>query len=68
MNHRAQICMLPDGQRLHLQDGPIDLIIQAFGAAEDVARALDPDLMRRSVGKRRDRERFAGEDCADRPS
>ena len=39
MNHRAQICMLPDGQRLHLQDGPIDLIIQAFGAAEDVARA-----------------------------
>jgi ApbE superfamily uncharacterized protein (UPF0280 family) len=39
MNQRAQICMLPDGQRLHMQDGPIDLIIQAFGAAADVARA-----------------------------
>lgn len=27
------------GGRLHLQDGPIDLIVEAFGAAEDVARA-----------------------------
>jgi len=31
---------LPDG-RLHLQEGPIDLIIEAFGAAEEVARAYD---------------------------
>jgi ApbE superfamily uncharacterized protein (UPF0280 family) len=31
MNSRAQIAMLPDGRRLHLQDGPIDLIIEAFG-------------------------------------
>ncbi|MFZ5780768.1 MAG: UPF0280 family protein [Pseudomonadota bacterium] len=29
---------LPDG-RLHLQHGPIDLIVEAFGAAEEVARA-----------------------------
>ena len=29
---------LPDG-RLHLQEGPIDLLIEAFGAAEDVRRA-----------------------------
>ncbi len=25
--------MLPDGRRLHLQDGPIDLIVEAFGRA-----------------------------------
>ena len=29
---------LPDG-RLHLQHGPIDLIVEAFGAASEVARA-----------------------------
>ena len=29
---RAQIRLLPDGRRLHLQDGPIDLIIEAVGA------------------------------------
>jgi len=28
--------MLPDGRRLHLQDGPIDLIVEAFGAAAEV--------------------------------
>jgi uncharacterized protein len=28
---RAQIRLLPDGRRLHLHDGPIDLIIEAFG-------------------------------------
>ena len=28
---RARGAMLPDGRRLHLQDGPIDLIIEAFG-------------------------------------
>lgn len=32
MNPRAQIRILPDGRRLHLHDGPIDLIIEAFGA------------------------------------
>ena len=31
--------LLPDGRRLHLQHGPIDLIIEAFGAAGEVARA-----------------------------
>jgi uncharacterized protein len=29
---RAQVCFLPDRRRLHLQDGPIDLIIEAVGA------------------------------------
>jgi ApbE superfamily uncharacterized protein (UPF0280 family) len=39
MNSRAQIRMLPDGRRLHLHDGPIDLIVEAFGAAAEVQRA-----------------------------
>ncbi len=29
---RARAALLPDGRRLHLQDGPIDLIIEGFGA------------------------------------
>ncbi len=35
--------MLPDGRRLHLHHGPIDLIIEVFGSARDVcyARAVD---------------------------
>jgi len=33
---RAQITLLPDGRRLHLHDGPIDLIVEAFGAAHEV--------------------------------
>jgi ApbE superfamily uncharacterized protein (UPF0280 family) len=36
MKQRAQMRMLPDGRRLHLQDGPIDLIVEAFGAADEV--------------------------------
>lgn len=39
MNQRAQIRMLPDGRRLHLHDGPIDLIVEAFGAAPNVEAA-----------------------------
>ncbi|MEX2298741.1 MAG: UPF0280 family protein [Dongiaceae bacterium] len=39
--NRAQIRMLPDGRRLHLQDGPIDLIVEAFGARDDIQRAYD---------------------------
>lgn len=37
---RMQARMLPRGQRLHLNDGPIDLIISAEGAPQDVSRAL----------------------------
>ncbi|MGE5765735.1 MAG: UPF0280 family protein, partial [Bacteroidota bacterium] len=32
--------LLPDG-RLHLQEGPIDLVIEAFGAAAEVRRAYE---------------------------
>jgi hypothetical protein len=31
--------MLPDGRRLHLQHGPIDLVIEAWGDAAEVAAA-----------------------------
>jgi hypothetical protein len=38
---RAQIALLPDGRRLHLQDGPIDLIVEGYGhpAAVQAAHA-----------------------------
>ena len=36
---RAQIRLLPDGHRLHLNDGPIDLIIEAFGATNHIQLA-----------------------------
>jgi ApbE superfamily uncharacterized protein (UPF0280 family) len=36
---RARGAMLPDGRRLHLQDGPIDLIVEAFGEAAAVGAA-----------------------------
>jgi ApbE superfamily uncharacterized protein (UPF0280 family) len=35
----ARAAWLPDGRRLHLQHGPIDLIIEAFGAADEVRNA-----------------------------
>ena len=31
--------LLPDGRRLHLQHGPIDLVIEAWGAADEVRAA-----------------------------
>ena len=36
---RAQIALLPDGRRLHLHDGPIDLIVEGFGRPADVQTA-----------------------------
>ncbi len=39
MRGRAQIGLLPDGRRLHLHDGPIDLIVEAFGADSEVDAA-----------------------------
>ncbi|MFL9825185.1 UPF0280 family protein [Rhodoplanes sp. SY1] len=38
--------LLPDGRRLHLQDGPIDLIIEAFGPREVVEVAYRAALQR----------------------
>jgi uncharacterized protein len=39
MNARAQIRMLPDGRRLHMHDGPIDLVVEAFGSSSEIKRA-----------------------------
>ena len=39
MNSRAQIRLLPDARRLHLQDGPIDLIVEAFGPPGEIQNA-----------------------------
>ncbi len=39
MNSRAQIRMLADGRRVHMHDGPIDLIVETFGAPAEVERA-----------------------------
>jgi uncharacterized protein len=36
---RAQIRLLPDGRRLHLNDGPIDLIIEAFAPTDQIQLA-----------------------------
>lgn len=36
MTRRPQIALLPDGRRLHLQDGPIDLVIEACGDRAEV--------------------------------
>jgi ApbE superfamily uncharacterized protein (UPF0280 family) len=41
MKRLPQIALLPDGKRLHLQDGPIDLIIEARGSERDVRAAYE---------------------------
>ncbi|MGA8151100.1 MAG: hypothetical protein WB952_09135 [Terriglobales bacterium] len=49
MSARAQISLLPDGRRLHMHDGPIDLIVEAFGAAREIEAAYQA-AARRFVG------------------
>ena len=41
MTRVPQIRLLADGRRLHLQDGPIDLIVEACGKAGEVRAAHD---------------------------
>jgi ApbE superfamily uncharacterized protein (UPF0280 family) len=41
MKRLPQIALLPDGKRLHLQDGPIDLVIGAKGGDGDVRAAYE---------------------------
>src|SRR5882724_4503747 len=41
MKRVPQIGYLADGRRLHLQDGPIDLIVEAHGSAAHVRVAYD---------------------------
>ena len=40
MKRLPQIAFLADGRRLHLQDGPIDLIVEAKGQRGGRARRL----------------------------
>ena len=49
MKRLPQIALLPDGKRLHLQDGPIDLIVEASGGDADV-RAAYAAAARRFTG------------------
>jgi ApbE superfamily uncharacterized protein (UPF0280 family) len=39
VRQRAQIALLPDDRRLHLHDGPIDLIVEAFGLLAEIDKA-----------------------------
>ena len=41
MKRLPQIALLPDGKRLHLQDGPIDLVIEAKGGEAEVRAAYE---------------------------
>jgi hypothetical protein len=49
MTRTPQIGLLPDGRRLHLQDGPIDLIVEAIGSAGEL-RAAYQAAVRRFTG------------------
>jgi uncharacterized protein len=46
MTRTLQIALLPDGRRLHLQDGPIDLIVEARGREAEVRAAYDAAVRR----------------------
>lgn len=39
MARTPHVAFLPDGRRLHLADGPIDLVVEAFGESDAVAAA-----------------------------
>jgi ApbE superfamily uncharacterized protein (UPF0280 family) len=41
MTRLPQIAMLADGRRLHLQDGPIDLIVEAWGGEAGIRAGYD---------------------------
>jgi len=36
---RAQAALMPDGRQLHLHHGPIDIVAEAFGRAEEISLA-----------------------------
>jgi ApbE superfamily uncharacterized protein (UPF0280 family) len=41
VRERAEIRLLPDGHRLYLHDGPIDVILEAFGTTTEITSAYD---------------------------
>jgi ApbE superfamily uncharacterized protein (UPF0280 family) len=46
MRNRAQIELLPDGRRLYLHDGPIDVIVKAFGPVTEIQAAYSAATQR----------------------
>jgi len=46
MTRQPQVGWLKDGERLHLQDGPIDLIVEACGSRADLRAAYDAAVSR----------------------
>jgi len=46
MKRLPQISLLPDGKRLYLQDGPIDLIVEAKASASEVRTAYEAAAQR----------------------
>src|SRR5258708_36376879 len=46
MTRVPQMARLADGRRLHLQDGPIDLIVEARGSEANVRAAYDAAVRR----------------------
>jgi ApbE superfamily uncharacterized protein (UPF0280 family) len=43
---RLRVAWLPDGKRLHLKNGPVNLILQAFGRPGEIGRAYDAAIER----------------------
>ena len=54
MTRAPQIRFLPDGRRLHLQDGPIDLIAEAHGSRADIDAAYAAAAARAAIETRPD--------------
>jgi ApbE superfamily uncharacterized protein (UPF0280 family) len=46
MTRLPQIALLADGRRLHLQDGPIDLIVEAWGSEANLRAAYNAAVRR----------------------
>ena len=65
-----QVALLPDGRRLHLQHGPIDLVIEAFGDRDEVgaayrqARDRFRTVLGELVGELSQLRKPVGADCA----
>ncbi len=37
----AQMVLMPDGKKLHLSHGPIDIILQSFGPSTEVQKSYE---------------------------
>ena len=46
MREPAEVRLLPDGRRLYMHDGPIDVILEAFGTTSEISCAYDAAAQR----------------------